>query len=1082
MKRLLLAVLIAAFPFLKIFGQTFSNPVIMESMNNTGGSAGKYSTLLNVNGRPAITYYDSIHGNLMYVRAMDSIGMAWNTPVIADGNNDVGQHSSMSIINGFPAISYYDNTYKRLLYVRALDSNGTFWNTPMILDDTPGLIPGYYSSLTTVNGNPAIAYCEFQNMDLRFIRANDANGLSWNSPQSVATSNAMGTDAKLFIVNGNPAIACNEQVSGAVYFIRSTDNNGASWGPTYLVSGTGDVGVNMSCQIVSGTPAICYYDQPTSSLKFVRATNPNGSGWLIPVTLDNSGNVGKYPSMHIVNGTPAISYANSDNNSILYIKSNDVSGTNWGATIQATPTGSGNRYNSMILVNGNPSIAYASYSSNSRLHFIRAVDVNGLAWSSVYSFSHPRYSGPLLSMEIVQGKPAVVSVDYANKQIVYCRALDSMGATWGPSAVIQTVPYSECYPSLAVINGMPAISYYDYATSDLMYMRALDSVGASWALPRRVDSIGTVGNLCQLINLNERPAVMYFDAATSKIKFISGIDALGSNWNQSVYPSPAIQVHYYNRLSIIHGKPVITFVNNNNTAVYYVTALDSSGLLWSQTSLIDTGSGFQQSKPSVVEIDGVPFVTYGDPVSYTVVCRKANDSLGNTWGPIIYTSPTAFYGFDPEIVIVNGRPVISYLELERMMFVPANEPHGTTWGNEIFLDSITPTVTIPSSSILVFNGHAGIGYDVQREGYAYFTSACITPLEPQVAPTINICAGDTAILSALGYGTLSWYDAPTGGNYLGSGNTFTAGALSDTTTFYVQDSTCAAGARAAITVNVIPLPVINLLGGTTICNGWTIALNVVGTGYSWLWSTGNTSSNELFAPTVTTNYTVQATDINGCTSVLPFTITVIQPVTFNQTVTICENETFAVATSVYHTTGVYVDSTETQFGCDSIIITDLFVQPLIDTTVTYTSGMLTSSEVNAQYQWFDCTTLQNVNGATSQTFIPTQNGTYAAAIIAGPCSDTSECYTVTDVGVYDITSEAWNFVVAPNPSSGQITITTFGVQDDYVIEIVNTLGQVIAAITSNDSTEHILQIETPGVFLVKVRVNGSVKAQRIVVQ
>lgn len=66
------------------------------------------------------------------------------------------------------------------------------------------------------------------------------------------------------------------------------------------------------------------------------------------------------------------------------------------------------------------------------------------------------------------------------------------------------------------------------------------------------------------------------------------------------------------------------------------------------------------------------------------------------------------------------------------------------------------------------------------------------PTNPtNTTPYINrvICHGSSTTLSATANGTLSWYDAPTGGNWLGSGSEFVTPNLSSTTTYYVQDST-----------------------------------------------------------------------------------------------------------------------------------------------------------------------------------------------------------------------------------------------------------------------------------------------------
>ncbi len=61
----------------------------------------------------------------------------------------------------------------------------------------------------------------------------------------------------------------------------------------------------------------------------------------------------------------------------------------------------------------------------------------------------------------------------------------------------------------------------------------------------------------------------------------------------------------------------------------------------------------------------------------------------------------------------------------------------------------------------------------------------ITDLAP-VAASQSICAGMTASLAATGTGIISWYDAATGGNLLGTGNMFVSPVLNNSTNYFVS--------------------------------------------------------------------------------------------------------------------------------------------------------------------------------------------------------------------------------------------------------------------------------------------------------
>ncbi|MHA4738898.1 Ig-like domain-containing protein [Dyadobacter sp. MSC1_007] len=83
-------------------------------------------------------------------------------------------------------------------------------------------------------------------------------------------------------------------------------------------------------------------------------------------------------------------------------------------------------------------------------------------------------------------------------------------------------------------------------------------------------------------------------------------------------------------------------------------------------------------------------------------------------------------------------------------------------------------------------------------------------LDPAVIPQ-TIPQGTTATLTATGCnGSVQWYDAPSDGNFLGSGNTFTTPVLMESTTYYASclRSDCPSDVRVSGVVTVGPgLPV-----------------------------------------------------------------------------------------------------------------------------------------------------------------------------------------------------------------------------------------------------------------------------------
>src|SRR5262249_20309058 len=119
---------------------------------------------------------------------------------------DVGQYASHAIVNGNPAVAYFNYSEKRLQFIRATNASGTAWAAPVTVD-VSGYV-GQYCSLVIVNGNPAIAYSDattggFQNDSVKYVRANDASGTTWGTPVTI-DGPGNGQYTILLVVNGRP--------------------------------------------------------------------------------------------------------------------------------------------------------------------------------------------------------------------------------------------------------------------------------------------------------------------------------------------------------------------------------------------------------------------------------------------------------------------------------------------------------------------------------------------------------------------------------------------------------------------------------------------------------------------------------------------------------------------------------------------------------------------------------------------------------------------------------------------------------------------------------------------------------------
>lgn len=344
------------------------------------GSVGTFLSAAIVNGRPASAHYDDTNDDLHYSRSNDVQGVSWAPAIKVTTAGNVGQYPSLAVVNGFPAIAYYDVTNVRLMYVRATNANGTAWGTPVVVDDPAGAINvGQFNSLVVINGNPAIAYYDVTNGDLKYVRSTDANGAAWGAPAILDAAGTTGQHLSMAAVAGNPAISYHDATTGFLRYIRANDATGTAWGAPVSVSTATITGQYTSLAVINGNPAISFYDVTNQDLKYVRSLNATGAAWNVPLTLAATGNTGQFTSMTTIAGNPAIAYHNVTNLDVKYIRATDANGTAWAPEETPEAANSMGSYANLIVADGNPSIAYYDATAlNAR--FIRSYDNVGDLW------------------------------------------------------------------------------------------------------------------------------------------------------------------------------------------------------------------------------------------------------------------------------------------------------------------------------------------------------------------------------------------------------------------------------------------------------------------------------------------------------------------------------------------------------------------------------------------------------------------------------------------------------------------------------------------------------------------------------
>lgn len=248
-------------------------------VDGADSEVGLTTSLTVVNGVPWISYFDASNGDLRVARGVSSLPDAeedWIT-MVADVGGDVGLYTSIEDLAGVGAVSYYDRGVGALRFARALSTTPTGpadWSAHEV--DRAGGPTGFWTSLAILAGNPAITYYNFDAQDLRISLATSATpGAGDWFAYTIDGSGRVGTDGSLIVQDGRLAVSYWAAGASALRVARADTElptNPSAWDS--VVADSPGVGQWTSLVDYTGVIAVSYYDVSQGHLKYAQASGP----------------------------------------------------------------------------------------------------------------------------------------------------------------------------------------------------------------------------------------------------------------------------------------------------------------------------------------------------------------------------------------------------------------------------------------------------------------------------------------------------------------------------------------------------------------------------------------------------------------------------------------------------------------------------------------------------------------------------------------------------------------------------------------------------------------------------------------
>ncbi|UTW62299.1 T9SS type A sorting domain-containing protein [bacterium SCSIO 12741] len=166
-------------------------------------------------------------------------------------------------------------------------------------------------------------------------------------------------------------------------------------------------------------------------------------------------------------------------------------------------------------------------------------------------------------------------------------------------------------------------------------------------------------------------------------------------------------------------------------------------------------------------------------------------------------------------------------------------------------------------------------------------------------------------------------------------------------------------------------------------------------------------------------------------------------------------------------------------GCDSVVQVELR-RIVPDSSVKQTSSELEALGVG-KYRWIDCATNLPIPGETGKTFKPQANGSYALVVDRFGCTDTSSCYTFTNVGIGE-EAKPGGVKIYPNPTQGRFVLEVPEGIQSFDMVILDSQGKEVMRKDKVDEKTLSMDLSTfeSGTYHIRVSWGGRIEHFQLV--
>lgn len=476
---------------------------------------------------------------------------------------------------------------------------------------------------------------------------------------------------------------------------------------------------------------------------------------------------------------------------------------------------------------------------------------------------------------VVVATPSIASIYTVTGTNIGCAATAMATSTVTVNALptVSVTSATICAGNTATLTASGTATSYSWNTG-----ATTASITATPTMTTNYTVVGTNANSCAntataTVMVNTLPTITINNATVcaGNTATLTATGATTYTWNTSatgttITTSPTVTTNYTATGTDIH--------NCKNTATATVT-VNPSIVVTVNSATICAGNSATLTANGASTYNWSPSV--GIPTNNTVTATPSTTTIYTVTGTTGVCSATA-----TSTVTVNSLPNITVnsptICIGSATTLSATGANTYTWNTAAIGATISPSPTVTTSySVTGTNTVTGCSNEV--------TSTITVNSPPTI--TVNsatICVGTGALITAnfnvsgVIANTFTFSTGVTGTNLASVGITCSP----TVTTAYSVSQTdlttgCETTATFTVTVNSLPTITVNI-NPIPICAGVSTTLTATGAN-TYTWNTNAMGASISSSPTVTTNFTVTGTDINGCVDSTIAIVNVIPPPT-----------------------------------------------------------------------------------------------------------------------------------------------------------------------------------------------------------